>query len=61
MRVGASEGETLTVSEVCQVLRICRDSAYSMIRRGEIRAIRIGNKFVILRSELDRILQGGRS
>lgn len=53
-----SSGErlTLTVEESAQLLGISRSLAYDAIRRGEIPHIKIGNRILIPRSALERLL-----
>ena len=46
----------LTVEEMAEVLRISRGSAYEAVRRGEIPAIRIGRRFIVPRTALERML-----
>ena len=40
---------TLTVSEAAGILGISRSSAYECVRRGELRAIRLGRRLVVPR------------
>ena len=49
---------TLTVEEAAVVLGISRTSAYEGVRRGEIKAIRIGRRLVISTAALDALLAG---
>ena len=51
---------TYTVPELGRVLGISRNLAYEAIRRGEVRAIRIGKRLIIAKSELQRLLDGGQ-
>jgi excisionase family DNA binding protein len=39
---GAQEHELLTVEETAEILHIGRDKAYSLIRTGQLRSIKIG-------------------
>ena len=46
----------LRVDELMPVLKIGRNSAYELVRSGQIKAIRVGNSYWISRSELLRFL-----
>lgn len=48
--------EVFTVPEAGQILGIGRNSAYEAVRRGEIRAVRIGKRLVVPKAEVRRIL-----
>ena len=43
---------TVTVEEAAQMLGISRSSAYECVRRGELRALRLGRRLVVPRSAL---------
>jgi excisionase family DNA binding protein len=45
-----------TVAEAGQLLGIGRNSAYEAVRRGDIRAVRIGKRWVVPKGEIRRIL-----
>lgn len=49
---------TMTVSEAARVLGISRSSAYECVRRGELRAVRLGRRLVVPRSAVTELLQG---
>ncbi len=49
---------TMTVSEAAGVLGISRSSAYECVRRGELRAVRLGRRLVVPRSAVTELLQG---
>jgi excisionase family DNA binding protein len=49
-------GLTTTVADAAAVLGIDRNAAYRAVRRGDIRAIRIGGKIVIPTLPLRRML-----
>jgi excisionase family DNA binding protein len=56
-RVPARNGSPprpLTAAETAARLGICTSTVHSMIKRGDLRAERIGNRFRIPASELDR-------
>ena len=52
---------TLTVSEAAGILGISRSSAYECVRRGELRAIRLGRRLVVPRSAVLELLDGPRT
>ena len=47
---------TLTVTEAAKILGISRTTAYESVGRGEIPARRFGRRIVVVRSELERLL-----
>ena len=49
---------TVTVEEAAQMLGISRSSAYECVRRGELRALRLGRRLVVPRSALEELLGG---
>ena len=50
--------KTLTVEAAAKELRISRSSAYEAAHRGEIPAILIGRRVLVLRRGLDDLLEG---
>lgn len=46
----------LSVADVAQLLKIGRDSAYSLVRSGAIHSVRIGRLLRIPRTEVERFL-----
>jgi excisionase family DNA binding protein len=48
---------TVTVEEAAQVLGISRSSAYECVRRGELRALRLGRRLVVPRAALLDLLE----
>ena len=46
----------LRVNDLMTVLGIGRNSAYTLIRSGQLKAIRVGNSYRVSRSELLRFL-----
>jgi excisionase family DNA binding protein len=55
------ERSTMTVEEAAEVLGISRTSAYECVRRGELRAIRLGRRLVVPRLVVDQLLAGERA
>jgi excisionase family DNA binding protein len=51
-----AEQPTTRVEDAARVLGISRSAAYEGVRRGEIPAIRIGNRIVVPTAELWRML-----
>jgi excisionase family DNA binding protein len=49
---------TVTVEEAAQMLGVSRSSAYECVRRGELRALRLGRRLVVPRSALEELLGG---
>jgi excisionase family DNA binding protein len=49
---------TLTVDEAGQRLGISRNHAYEAVRRGELPALRIGHRWLILAGPFERMLSG---
>ena len=49
---------TMTVAEAAGLLGISRTSAYECVRRGELRAVRLGRRLVVPCSVMDEILAG---
>ena len=47
---------TVTVEEAAQMLGISRSSAYECVRRGELRALRLGRRLVVPRAALVELL-----
>ena len=54
------ERSTMTVEEAAVVLGISRTSAYECVRRGELRAIRLGRRLLVPRLVVDQLLAGAR-
>ena len=48
----------MTVEEAAAVLGISRSTAYECIRRGELRAVRLGQRLVVPRLVVDQLLAG---
>ncbi len=48
---------TVTVEEAAQMLGISRSSAYECVRRGELRALRLGRRLVVPRAALLDLLE----
>lgn len=46
----------LTVAEARQILRIGKSTAYAAVRNGELRAFRIGRRWLVPASAVQRLL-----
>jgi excisionase family DNA binding protein len=53
-----AESDVLTVEEAAIRLRIGRNTAYEACRQGTIPAIHIGDRWLIPRAALERMLRG---
>jgi excisionase family DNA binding protein len=51
------ESLTLTVTEAAALLRISRNSAYSLVAQGKIPAVRLGKRILVPRQALDALLR----
>jgi excisionase family DNA binding protein len=51
------ERQTYSVREVAQILGISRNMTYGAIYRGEIPALRFGNRIVVPRKALNELLE----
>lgn len=49
--------DVVTVEELCEILRIGKNSAYMLLKNGEIRSRRLRNKYIIPKLELINYLQ----
>jgi len=54
------EDEVLTTDEAIGYLKISKPTFFKCIRQGKIKAIKVGNGWRVLRSELYRFLTGAR-
>jgi excisionase family DNA binding protein len=52
---------TMTVEEAAQALGISRNGAYAAVRRGEIPAIKIGDRRLVPIVAIERLLEGKES
>jgi excisionase family DNA binding protein len=43
----------LTIKELCDAYRLCREKAYSEIRARRLRAVKLGRKTLILRADAE--------
>jgi excisionase family DNA binding protein len=57
-QVDRSERLVLSVPEAARMLSISRRLAYDLVARGELPALRLGGRIVILRRPLERLLEG---
>jgi len=52
---------TMTVEEAAEALGISRSTAYECVRRGELRALRLGRRLVVPRGALEELLVNGQA
>jgi excisionase family DNA binding protein len=45
--------EAFAVSEFCERFGICRETFYQEVRRGRLRAVKLGAKTIVLKSDAD--------
>lgn len=50
--------EVHTVEETASILRVGKNTVYAAVRKGEIPSIRIGDRILIPRVALERMLSG---
>jgi excisionase family DNA binding protein len=55
--IGMGTQELLTTAEAAEILRMRPDSLSRKIKRGEIRAVKVGKQWLISRETLDAMLQ----
>ena len=53
------ERQTYNVPEVAKIIGVGRNAVYEAAKRGDVRAIQIGKRIVIPRSEVERLLNMG--
>ena len=51
---------TETVARTAKILGIAKSTAYRAVRAGEIPSVRIGGRWLVLKSGLDALLQDNR-
>ena len=51
-----SERRTLTIDEAAKALGVSRGAAYAAAGRGELPTVRIGKRYVVPRSQLEKML-----
>ncbi len=44
--------DILSVKEVCEILHLCKNKVYELLNKGDIKARRIGRKFLIPKASL---------
>jgi excisionase family DNA binding protein len=50
---GLSHREAFAVSEFCERYGICRETFYQEVRRGRLRALKLGAKTIVLKTDAD--------
>lgn len=58
METATVERATYTVDETAALLGIDRKGAYAAIKRGEIRAIKLGGRIVVPMAAIEQMLNG---
>ena len=48
-----------TIEEIAKILKLNRQTIYTMIKKGKIKAVRIGFQFRVYESELKRLSEEG--
>ncbi len=59
--MGLVDEEFLTVAEVAELLKLNQQTVRNWIDQGYLRALHVGRRVRILRSDLERLLEKGRS
>ena len=49
----STDREAFAVREFCARYGICRQTFYDEVRRGRLRALKLGNKTIVLRTDAD--------
>jgi hypothetical protein len=52
-----SRREAFAVREFCERYGICRETFYQEVRRGRLRALKLGAKTIVLKTDADACLQ----
>lgn len=50
---------TYTISETCSLLRLSRNTAYTLAAQGQLPVVRLGRRILVSRRGLDELLAGG--
>lgn len=56
-RRGQKLSRLLTVAEVATVMRVSRMTVYRLIRRGQLKAIRVGRNYRVREDDLSQYLE----
>ncbi len=54
---GPELSRMLTVAEVASVMRVSRMTVYRLIRRGQLRAVKVGRNYRVREDDLERYLE----
>ncbi|ETI69978.1 helix-turn-helix domain-containing protein [Neobacillus vireti] len=49
------ENQVLTPNDIARIFNISKHTVYELIKRGELRAFKVGNRFRIEQSEVERM------
>lgn len=58
---GIASQRAAGIAQVCVALGIGRTSVYALIRSGQLRAVKIGRRTIVLSEDLERYLGGLRA
>jgi excisionase family DNA binding protein len=61
MPIEQIERQTYDVPVTAKILGVGRNAVYDAVKRGDVRAIQIGKRLVIPKSEIDRLLNPSQS
>ena len=56
-RTSSGISRLLTVAEVASVMRVSRMTVYRLIRRGQLKAIRVGRNYRVREEDLNEYLE----
>ena len=56
-RTGPGISRLLTVAEVASLMRVSRMTVYRLIRRGQLKAIRVGRNYRVREDDLNEYLE----
>ena len=56
-RLARRDSDRMTVEEVATVMRVSRMTVYRLIRRGQLKAIRVGRNYRVREDDLNEYLE----
>jgi putative molybdopterin biosynthesis protein len=51
----------LTVNQVCEILHISKLTLYRWVKRGKLKASKVGQKLLIEQAEVQKLLEEGKT